>query len=182
MGKEQGKLPKDFDMEQFGRDLAKLAEEEKEKWDKIKADSKHLCDLVVTESFYVREVLAVTKSNYSTFSHEVKPGIRGSFRGGEYSSELVLKVKPESKDSIVRTLSFRGISTVSGGDHIIAKIPRYEEITSKIIYGGSGRFEYNYRDVYYLPREFRKDENVIEISILDDKDKVSRTDRAVDYS
>lgn len=96
----------------------------------------------------------------------------------ENQVRTIMQVLPRDEEIPVRTLAFAGYSTVKRGDEIRARIPRYEEepLPAVLTHPNDQRPEGN----IYLPREFREQEEAIEISILTGNEVVKR-ERSTTY-
>ncbi|HDD72458.1 MAG TPA: hypothetical protein ENG00_00025 [Candidatus Aenigmarchaeota archaeon] len=158
-------------MEQF------LDIEEDRELQELRARSKPLHELVVSENFTVVGVVSKSYRTQFTPKSEMVIGGRSPVYSGGYIYKLILNVIPDNKNIPVRTLNFEGISPVCAGDYISAKIPRYEE--RKIEPYGRPCCR---SLTFYLDRDFRPEEDAIEISIFsEDRKRILRTDRSVDY-
>jgi len=94
-----------------------------------------------------------------------------------YNSNLVLKVAPE-RDISVRTIYFNGVFPGLAGNKIFAQIPRYRE---EKIPSTSNFLKSRGEEIFYIDREFKSEEEAIELSILSSDGKILRTDRSVNY-
>ena len=145
----------------------------------LRARSRPLHELVVSEYFNVKEVISHAGATSFTPHSEMRMGGRSPVYDGGFTSELVLKVLPQNAGVPVRTLNFEGFSAVRAGDKILARIPRYgQEELDQPMFGN--RFE-RPREVLYFDRKFEEKECAIEIGILGSSKEVLRTDRAVGY-
>ncbi len=145
-----------------------------EKKKEIESRSKPLHELVVTENFTVKDVVA--ESYRTLFAQSELIGKPSPVYEAGFTSKLVLKVSPDNPIP-VRTLNFAGVSIVRAGDYISAKIPKYEE--KRVASSHVGPY---YRDkVVYCDRDFNPEESAIELSILSKDGRVLRRDRAVNY-
>jgi len=159
--------------------LEKAEEQRQQEIKKLKSCSKPLHELVVEERFIVDDVIAKSyPTSFAPYSEMIIGGESHIYSGG-FTSKLVLKVTPDSKDVPVRTLNFEGFSIVKLGDYISAKIPRYEEKRIKRGIGANHPFMQDL--VFYFDREFNATESAIELSIRSKYDEVLRREWAVDY-
>lgn len=96
----------------------------------------------------------------------------GQYVDGGFTKYLELKVKPLDETCFIKTILFEGDSPVLGGYTILAKIRKYEEgyIRSSFIY--------NKNNILYVERPYNEQESALEISILDDKGEIIRTDES----
>ena len=156
----------------------------------LRARSKNLCDLVISEEFTVEEVISYSHSTLiisEPSAFEVKydgsPIELETYRTG-FTSETCLRVKPKNNKVGIEYLIFIGSSIVKKGDYISAKIPKYEE--KKLLHEASPnglRYETFVKEVFYLERKkFNQKEKAIELSILSEKGDILRIDKAVDYN
>ena len=118
---------------------------------RFKQKSRPLEELIVTENFTVNEVFREDNS-------------------------ILLKVTPDN-DILVRILRFMGFLRVRAGDYISATIPKYEENAYRKNFV-DGKITYI---IGYFGRDFKPEEEAIEIAILSSDGRVLRTDRADDY-
>lgn len=157
-----------------------LADREKENAE-LRARSKPLHELVVTEKFTVEDVVAASyATSIAPMSEMVLEGESRQYAGG-YSSKITLTVNPYNPQVPITSLTFAGFSGVRAGDTIEAKIPCYEE---KKIYEFNGELRrYGDQDeVVYLVRSFKDKETAIELKLISPEGKTLRTERAVDYN
>jgi hypothetical protein len=148
--------------------------------DGLRAKSKPLKELVVTEDFVVEEAICISHATSFTPQSELRlGGSSPSYRGG-FAASLILKVKPLNENVPVRTIHFNGFSIATAGDHVSVKILRHEE---KNISPNSLNFHspYHEPELLYFDRPFNEKESAIEISIIQ-KGKAQRIDRSVEYS
>ncbi len=168
---------KRLNVEKIIRDTGKKRQEE---IIDLESRSKPLRELVVIENFTVNEI---TGKSYATsfpppsgmFFSRISPAYEGGF-----ISRLVLKVSPDNPDIPIRTINFDGFSTVVAGNHIFAKIPKYEEKKiSSDFHFHSGH--YSESRIFHLDRDFNPEESAIELAILAEDGTVLRKDRAINY-
>lgn len=153
----------------------RLGKEEEEKIAKLRACSKPLYEFVVCEHFRVDVVGSESHATQFTPESEIVIGGECPVYHGGFTSKLVLDVMPDNKNIPVRILEFTGNSSVMGGQRIIARIPIYrKETVNRCFSPGED-------ETFYLEREFKARESAIELNILNEKGKVLRTDKAVDY-
>jgi len=157
--------------------IKKVREQRKQELADIRAKSKPLEKLVVSECFNVERVLC------ESYRYKITPDFERVFGGKSpeydagFSNSIFLGVVPDKKDIPVRKLVFDGASSVRAGDFVRVKIPRYEEKKpSHLTYA-----KYEEDLVYYFDRNFQEEERAIEIEILSFGGKVLRIDRAADY-
>ena len=105
-------------------------------------------------------------------------GISPVYRGG-YTSELILQVTPDNNEAAIRTLTFKGISSVQRGDYISAQIARYQEKNVGWVENEEGN---RVGGLFYIDREFKPEESVIELSLLTEERCILRSDRAINYN
>ena len=136
------------------------------------SQSKQLHELVVSEHFIVEDVIGESTALSFTPLLERRIGGAPSESHTIHTSELTLKVMPKNKKVPIRTIRFNGSSIVQAGHHVIAEIPRYEEIE----YTKEGFPSY-----IYLDRQYRETEEAIELKVFSSKAVCLRTDRSVNY-
>ena len=146
----------------------------------LESRSKSLQELVVIENFTVNEIIAESYATSFTPRSERVIGGKSSIYEGGFTSRLVLKVSPYNQDIPVKTINFDGFSTVMVGNHISAKIPKYEEKKiARDLHFPSGPYS---RDrIFYFDRDFNPEESAIELAILAEDGTVLRKDRAINY-
>lgn len=171
----------DFTQEQMEEATKKYKERKAQELADLKARSKPLYELVVTEKFIVESVVANSHATYISPNSEMMIGGRSpSYKGG-FTSRVSLQVTPDDSRVPVRNLIFEGISTVRAGEYISTQIPTYEEINDPAQRDFSDR--YGPKKVFYLPRELKSEELAIELVIISPVDEsILRTERAVDYN
>jgi hypothetical protein len=145
----------------------------KEEYDLLKAQSKHLYELIVEERFTVDEVIGQSYAT-ATETRLTEKG-RTQIKTGGFDLVLTLIVTPENTKIPIRTLRFEGMSSVEGGDYISAKIPRYD---TKILFDTFGS---RCQQEFQVDRQFNETESAIEIKIRHAEGTVRRTDKSVDY-
>lgn len=163
-------------------DTKKISQEAKEKRQQeiedLESRSKQLYELVVTEKFTVKEVVAESYTTSFTPDSELRLGGRSPVYEGGFTSRLILKVSPDNQDVPITILNFDGLSVVRAGDYVSAQIPRYEKIR---VGTGFHSGPYDRDRVFYLDRDFDVEESAIELAILSPEGTVSRRDRSVKY-
>ena len=155
-----------------------------------------LHELVILEKFTVDYVISTSHAVNISPESEVVYGGRSSTYSGGYTSEVHLQVTPEDHASPIRELIFKGISTVRGGDYIVAIIPRYTEVNAEYnrqmrSFGAHDK----QKEPVYVNRELNHTEQAIELNIIlrgeelevrigegYTSDAILRTERSVDYS
>lgn len=158
-----------------------LAEKErkrrKEKIEDLESRSKDLHELVVSENFVVDAAESSSHARSFTPVSEMIIGGRSPHYKTGFSSKLILKVSPENSEVPVKTLNFNGYSPVKAGDHISARIPRYEERKVEPGFFGGGV----HSRTFYIDRGFNEKEIAIEVAIIGASGKVIRSDKSVEY-
>jgi hypothetical protein len=167
---------KDFSVEKATKRIQQKNEE-------LRKNSKPLDKLVQTERFIVDSVLSKSYlTRFTPISEFRMGGSSPSYTGG-YVIEVKLEVHPADSIIPVRKLNFSGYTAVMAGDSIAAKIPRFEEKTEHQL----GALFFDNRDPrygtnhFYFDRKYCAEESAIEISILDNNNKVLRTERSIEY-
>ncbi len=149
---------KPVDIDKYNK---KLNEELRKEIKDLKKRSKPLHELVAIGTFVVEDVL-----------------------GESNKSRLKLKVKPYGSNN-PNYLYFHGFSIVKPGDTIIAKIPRYEKIKRPPYLPyipPRPNVGIDQTMTFYIDREFKEEENSIELIIVSDKEQVKpRIDRSIEY-
>ncbi|MBI2666217.1 hypothetical protein HYX13_01255 [Candidatus Woesearchaeota archaeon] len=162
--------------------LEKEIEEKRNKEiEDLRSRSKPLEELLVSERFFVDEVIG--ESYATSVTPRSEPVIGGPPRSSPnypsgYTSRLTLNVTPENIDIPVRTIIFEGISSVRAGEYVFAKIPRYEKKIQRM------GFDFGFHEeseVFYLNRSFNSEESAIELTLLSAEGNGVRRDRAVNY-
>lgn len=133
----------------LGKELKAAEKREKLRLKALRALQIPLYALVVSEKFTVAEVVAESSETSFTPDSEKRYGGSSPRYSGGFTSKTILEVVPDRKNLPVRTLEFYGFSGVLAGNHIKAKIPRYEEIRDGVI----GPFEHE--KVFYIDRGFQ---------------------------
>lgn len=162
-------------MDKWGREVEEKSKKEEED---LRALSKPLHELVIVERFDVNTVAANSYVTHISPHSEMMIGGRSPSYEGGFKSRLVLEVTPNNSDIPVRKLTFEGNSIVVAGNYISVLIPRYE---AKGLPGEHLLDRHERRHVFYLPRDFKREESVIQLDILSRNGRVLRTERAVDY-
>jgi len=141
---------------------------------------KKLRDFVFTRYFIVEEV--VSRSYATSVDRNNVFGSPPQIQRTGYRTEIVLTVRPkEDQYLVVRELKFKGNSPVKAGDHIGAKIPKYEE--KRDIFSRDACLPLNKRSrVKYVERDFRESEEAIEIMIHTPAGGTLRRDCAAHHS
>ena len=149
--------------------------------EELKTISKPLHELVVSEEFLIEEILGQSHAHSFTPISEVRFGGNSPQYEGGYSYDITMKVFSKGKGPVgipVRTIYFEGNFPGLAGNSVIAKIPRYKQENVII---SSSSFANKGEEVFYLDREFKSEEEAIELSILFSDGKILRTDRSVNY-
>lgn len=145
----------------------------------LKANSKPLHQLIVTEQFTIEDVITASyATSIAPMSEMVLDGPSRCYYGG-HTSEVTLTVKPHNAQIPVTTLAFKGYSTVRAGETIEAKIPCYEIKEASTLFMPNRRDE---PEKLYFPRKLTEKEHAIELKLLSPDGKTLRTERAVDYN
>jgi hypothetical protein len=157
---------------------AKWEKDQKEEYlariEALKKVAKRPSELVIARRFRVENVFG--EISEGVIYDEINARRERDFEPGNYTRKLVLNVVPEDSSFPVRVLSFDGDSPVRGGDLVVAKMPIYTETQVRPLTPSRGDIE-----TFYLPREPRRREMAIELSILDNKRQIVRVDPAVQY-
>jgi hypothetical protein len=157
--------------------IKQIQEKRFDRINELKALSKSLHELVVSENFFIEKILGQSYAESFTPISETMFGGRSPKYDTGYSSNVILIVMPE-RDIPVRTLIFGGNFPGLAGYRISAKIPRYiEKTVSESMKLPKEKGE----EIFYIDREFGAREESIELSILSKDGRIIRTDRSVDY-
>lgn len=153
----------------------------------LEASSKNLWELVRGYEFQVGEILCINnQTSYVEHNRIIGPGSGSTTHYGGYTSRLELQVEPRGADADkcpIRVLTFDGLSVVTAGDIITAKVPLFEEVKKKILK------EFMYSDchvedgerIFYLPRQATEKEHAIEIVTSGHNTLKRRIDRGIGY-
>ncbi|MFW5991029.1 MAG: hypothetical protein ACOCZQ_01020 [Nanoarchaeota archaeon] len=165
--------------EQSGKNnnIIDIEKKHREMYQRLKENSKELCELVRTEYFTVRNIISGSYKTSFTPTSEAGVGGRSPSYEGGYKTIVELTVTPK-KDIPIKKLRFEGNCQVQGGDYIFAKIPRYKEERL----GNGGALFGSENNVFYHDRKFKLSEDAIEIGVLSrDGRKKDDKYRSVDY-
>ncbi len=179
--KKNKNLPSEIKLQsksEIDKALARIQKEEEEIRKDLEARAKPLYELTHEETFEVEEVI---QESYENTVYPMSEWRAGSGSGGYaagYSVNARLNVKPIDLRISVKTLNFKGSTAVRAGDTICALISRYEShICAKDF------DDCTPSNVLYTDREYRQNEEAIEIKILNvAREKVIRTERSINYS
>ncbi len=140
--------------------------------EKSKEKRKPLTDFIHEEDF---EVVYITEENYGTHSivGEMVIGGRNLTRDGGYITLATIEVKPK-RDIPIKTLEFRGHTSIKKGDRIIARVLRYDARMD--FEDGSNVYDDGIENVY-SDRDYKEKESAIEIKNITQ----GRLEKAVDY-
>jgi len=136
----------------------------------LMSDSKPLSELSHSVDF---DVIKTYQDSFSTYVYEsngiVGPGHHSSKKVSGHGYKTILEVS--SKDNDISKLIFEGNDGgVRGGDKITALLPVYEKQRTPISC-----------DEVYLPREFKPEEQAIELTILNEKGEPCKQVKSIDY-
>ncbi len=179
--KKDKKLLREINLQsksEIDRALARIQREEEEIRKDLESRAKPIYELTREETFEVEDVVQESYENTVYPMSEWKTGSSSSGYAAGYSTNTRLKVRPIDLRIPVNILNFKGSTTVKVGDTICAVISRHEAHIDTRIFDN-----YTPPNVIYTDRDYRSNEEAIEIKILNfAHKKFIRTERAINYN
>lgn len=160
------------------RALARMQREQEKSQKDLEARAKPIYELTHEELFEVESVVQESYEHIVSPMSEWRAGSSSDGYTAGYSTLTRLTVKPIDSRIPITSIEFKGPTSVKAGDAIHAVISRHET------HEGDRNFDdYTPRNILYTDREYRPNEEAIEIKILSAVfKKVVRTERSVNYN